>query len=108
MHLKAERLLAGTIVEWFPKVEEVPLLVEYVTMLEVVGGAPMEDFVAHIVVVVVFVEFVVPRIVVVVVEFAASFVVVTEPCKNLEIIIAPVNFVVHVAILKVLEESIVA
>ena len=84
------------------------MLVEYVTMLEIVGEVLVEDVVAHVVVVAIFVELAVPRIVVVVVKLVASFVVVMEPCKNLEIVMAPVNCVAHVAIVKVLEESLVA
>ena len=108
LHLEVERVLVGTVVEWFAKVDEVPLLVEYATMLEIVGEVLVKDAVAHTIVVVVFVELVVPCIVVRVVEPMASFLVVTEPCKNLEIAMAPMNFVAHVAIAKVLEESIVA
>ena len=77
-------------------------------MFEIVGEVLVKDVVTHIVVVVVFGEFVVPHIAVGVVKLAASFVVVKGPCKNLEIVVAPVNFVAHVAIVKVLEESIVA
>ena len=108
MHLEAERVLVGTIVEWFAKVDEVPLLVEYVTILEVVGGALVEDVVAHIVVAVVYVELLVPHIVVVVAELVAFFVIVIEPCKNIEIVMAPMNYVMHVAVVEVLEESVVA
>ena len=79
-----------------------PLLVEYVTMLEIVGEVLVKDVVAHIVVVVVFVELVLLCIAVLVVEFVASFVVVTEPCKTLEIVMAPMDFVSHVFVVKVL------
>ena len=48
-----------------------------------------------------------PRIVVVVMELVAFFVVVIEACKNLEIVMVLVKFVAHVVVVKVLEESIV-
>ena len=88
--------------------DEVSLLVEYVTMLEIVGEALVKNVVEYIVVVVVLVELVVPCIVVVVMKLLASFVVVTEPCKTLEIVMAPADFVAHVVVVKVLEESFVA
>ena len=93
--------------EWFAKVDEVPLLVECVTMHEVVGEVLVKDVVAHIVFVAVFVEPMVLRIVVVVVKLVASFVVVTEPCKNLEILMALVKSMTHVFVVRVPEESIV-
>ena len=87
--------------------DEVPLLVDYVTMLEIVGEVLVKNVVAHIVVVAVLVELAVPRILVVVVKLVASFVVVTEPCKTLEIVMARVDFLAHVVVVKVLEESLV-
>ena len=50
LHLGVERVLARTVVVWVVKVDEVPLLVEHKTMLEVVGGVLVKDIVAHIVV----------------------------------------------------------
>ena len=107
MHLEVERVLVGVVVEYLARVDEVPLLVEYVTMLEIVGEVLVEDVVAHVVVVVVLVELAMPRIVVVVIKLVASFVVVTEPCKTLEIIMAPADFVAHVVVVKVLEVFVV-
>ena len=68
--------------------DEVPLLVEYVTMLEIVGEV-----------------LVVLCIVVVVMKLVVSFVVVTEPCKNLEIVMAPMNFVANVAIVIIVDRK---
>ena len=50
MHLRAKRVLSRTIVSWFAKVDELPLLVEHVTMLEVVEGVPIENVVTHTIV----------------------------------------------------------
>ena len=108
MHIKFERVLAGAVVKWFEKVDDVPLLVEDVTMLEVVGEVLLKDAIVHIVLLVVFVKLVVPRIVVVIMELVAFFVVVIEPCKNPKIVMALVRFVVHVVVVRVLEGSIVA
>ena len=79
-----------------------PLLVEYVTMLEIVGEVLVKNVVAHIVVVEVFVKLAVPCIVVGIEELVVSFVVVMEPCKNHEVVMAPISFVAHVAVVKVL------
>ena len=79
-----------------------PLLVEYLTMLEIVGEVLVKNVVAHIVVMGVFVELAVPRIVVVVEKLVVSFVVVMEPCKNHEVVMAPISFVAHVAVVKLL------
>ena len=85
-----------------------PLLVEYLTMLEIVGEVLVKNVVAHIVVVEVFVELAVPRIVVGIEELVVSFVVVMEPCKNCEVVMALVSFVSHVAVVKILEGHVVA
>ena len=58
--------------------DEVPLLVEHVTMLEIVGEVLVKDVVAHIVVVVVFVGLLVPCTAVVVMELVAFVIVVEE------------------------------
>ena len=102
MYLGAKRFLARVVVEWFAKVDEVPLLVEYVTMLGVFREVLVKDSIAFIVFVVKFVELVVPRIVVGIEELVVSFVVVMEPCKNHEVVMAPISFVAHVSIVKVL------
>ena len=86
----------------------VPLLVEYVTMLEIVGEVLVKNVVAHIFVVEVFVELAMPRIVVGIEELVISFVIVMEPYKNHEVVMAPVSFVAHVAVVKVLEGHVVA
>ena len=79
-----------------------PLLVEYLTMLEIVGEVLVKNVVAHIAVVEVFMELAVPCIMVGIEELVVSFVVVMEPYKNHEIVKAPVSFVAHVAVVKVL------
>ena len=83
------------------------LLVEYLTTLEIVGEVLVKNVVAHIVVVEAFVELAVPCIVVGIEELVVSFVVVMEPCKNHELVMAPVSFVAHVAVVKVLEVLVV-
>ena len=62
--------------------DEVPLLVEHVTILEVTGGVLVKDVVAHIIVAMVSVELVLPYIVVVAMELVACLVVVMEPCER--------------------------
>ena len=113
LHLGGEKFLARIVVVWVVKVDWVPLLVEYVTVLEVVGGVLVKDVMAHIVVEGVLVELMVSCIVVVAMGLVAFLVVVIEPCEEFKMmdvvfVMVLVKFVVHVFVVKVLEESIAA
>ena len=64
LHLQGEKVFVEIIVVWFVKVDGVSLLVECMTMLEVVEGVFVKDVMKHTIVEGVFVELVVSHILV--------------------------------------------
>ena len=83
MCLKGKKVLAEVVVIWVVTVDGVSLLVECMTMLEVVGGVLVKDVVTHTIVERRYVELLVSHIVVVATRIFGSHVVVMNPFDEL-------------------------